>query len=143
MALLAQVSTLKLITPDVQALNVSVSTIQSLSVGKPFAVPSDVQVKGFLTARYDMVVSTMGNDPIFITEDYLGKKAVLTTSNFCNALYLPDPVKVGQGWNFLFYNDFASSGGIDVYDDLSNYLFTAAIASTYPLCSDGIRFLNF
>jgi hypothetical protein len=100
---------------------------------------------GYLSSlRYNMVISTIGTDPIFITEDYLGKKVVLTTSNVVDTVNLPDPVVVGQGWNFLVCNSSFSGGNLDVYDYTSNYLFSVYPGSSYPLCSDGgIRWLNF
>lgn len=132
-----------------------VSSIQTYLLGEPISVPDRtiftgkltndtelngkgiINITGSIRGRSELVVSTIGADPIFLTINDLALKYIMTSVNITDSLYLPDPAVVQSGWNIFLYNNFTSVGTIDVYDYNSNLLFNMAPASYYPFTTDG------
>jgi hypothetical protein len=128
---------------------VSVVNDEPIKVASPMRIDvglegkGSIAMSGTITGRYEFVISTLGNDDVYITSGELGKKLVFLNSNFTNNVYLPDPSVAGSGFNFVLHNSRSSSGDFNIFDYNSNYLSNIAVGSSMPFSTDGITFYNF
>jgi hypothetical protein len=145
----------------VSTTQINTSSILSYLEGEPISIPSNtvftgkatvdtelngkgiISITGSIRGRYEMIVSTLGNDDVFFTINDLGLKFILTTSNFVQNVYLPDPSVVLSGFNFVIANSRNSSGDLALYDYNSNSLFNLSPANSVSLSTDGSEFFGF
>lgn len=113
MALLAQVSTQKLLAQDI---NISSLNGQSLYTKK-------------------FVVSTLGVDDTYISVADIGTTFFLTSSTTPQNVYLPDTIAAGSGWNILL-RSMGFCNSLTIYDAGSNPLNTIYAYNSSNIITD-------
>jgi hypothetical protein len=127
MALLAQVSTLKLIGQEVY-----LSSLQKTVIGEAIQVPYDMQITGVTTYAQKLVFSTLGFDDMFIYASDLGTRYILEGSNFPQNIVLPDVTTLGVGWNVLINNQFTNFASFSLLENTTSNVIGTINPGTSP-----------
>ena len=96
-----------------------------------------VDVRGTLTNRIKLVVSTLGPDVMYINDTDISTRFIVDGSNSPQDVQLPDTAAAGAGWNIGMSNLLTGSMSINVYDVILSLITTIIPGSNANIVTDG------